>query len=175
MTAIMQAQLRSARILILVLALLVSIPASSGPDVGEIAPPLRVEALTPHPVAGDENPLKTLSGEYVYLDFWASWCPPCRIGFGELEALHKDLEPLGLRILAINVDEDREDAMTFLQAHPVTYPVVRDKDFSTTARYEPGPLPVGYLVDKQGHIVLIHRGFKPGDGARLRALIEPLL
>lgn len=65
--------------------------------------------------------------------------------------------------------------MTFLEAHPVSYPVVRDNNFRSTALYKLGPLPVGYLLDRQGHILLVHHGFKAGDGARLRAVIEPQL
>ena len=97
---------------------------AGGAVVGQEAPAVRLPALS-----GDGDvTLESLRGKVVYLDFWASWCGPCRVSFPILEALASELGPEGFEVLAINVDEVESDAQGFLSDVPVSYLVVRDAE-----------------------------------------------
>ena len=117
---------------------------------------------------------QTKSG-YALVDFWASWCGPCRISFPQLEQLRKELGPQGFEVLAISVDETESDALQFLSEVPVSYPVVHDGVGVTPEAYGILGMPTGYLIDRQGVVREIHQGYKKSDGAHLRTLIVELL
>jgi thiol-disulfide isomerase/thioredoxin len=95
---------------------------AAGVAVGQSAPAVSLPQLS----GAGEVSLESLQGKVVYLDFWASWCPPCRISFPILEQLRVELGPDGFEVLAINLDEVEADAQQFLSDTPVSYPVVRD-------------------------------------------------
>jgi thiol-disulfide isomerase/thioredoxin len=124
---------------------------------------------------GDEVSLASLRGKVVYLDFWASWCGPCRVSFPQLEKLRDELGAQGFEVYAINVDEVEADAQRFLNEVPVNYVVVRDGSGATPQAYGILGMPTGYLIDRQGVVRKIHQGFKKSDGAKLRAEIVELL
>jgi len=119
--------------------------------------------------------LESLRGKVVYLDFWASWCGPCRVSFPQLEQLRHELGPDGFEVLAINVDEEEADARQFLADVPVSYPVVRDGEGITPQTYGILGMPTGYLIDRQGVVREIHQGFRKSDGDKLRTAIIALL
>mgnify|MGYP001823380633 CR=1 FL=1 len=119
--------------------------------------------------------LAELRGKVVYLDFWASWCGPCRISFPQLEQLRAELGPRGFEVLAVNLDEHEADALSFLAAMPVSYPVVRDAAGDSPRAYGILGMPTGYLLDRQGVVRLVHQGYRRSDGERLRAEIVKLL
>lgn len=119
--------------------------------------------------------LEALGGKVVYVDFWASWCGPCRISFPVLEQLQSELGPDGFEVLAINVDEVESDARQFLSDVPVSYLVVRDADGATPRAFGVMGMPTGYLIDRQGIVREIHQGFRKSDGEQLRNSIVELL
>ena len=90
-------------------------------------------------------------------------------------ALRQELGPRGFEVLAVGVDESRDDALGFLAEAPVTYPVVWDPSGDTPRRYAILGMPTGYLIDREGVVRLVHQGFRRGDGERLRAEILHLL
>lgn len=139
--------------------------------MGELAPEVQLPQLSGE---GDVS-LSSLRGKVVYLDFWASWCGPCRVSFPQLEQLRGDLGAQGFEVYAINVDEVEADAQRFLSEVPVSYPVVRDGTGATPQAYGILGMPTGYLIDRQGVVRKIHQGFRKSDGARLRAEIVDLL
>lgn len=152
---------------------LFALPAAAGVQVGQSAPPISLPLIatgTPEVLT-----LDALRGKVVYLDFWASWCGPCRVSFPQLEALREELGPQGFEVLAVNVDEFEPDALRFLEDVSVTYPVVRDGDGVTPAIYGILGMPTGYLIDRAGTIRLIHQGYRKSDGAALREEIIELL
>jgi len=139
--------------------------------VGQAAPAVQLPQLS----SAGEVSLESLRGKVVYLDFWASWCGPCRISFPQLEQLRNELGPDGFEVLAINVDEVEADARRFLSEVPVSYLVVRDSEGITPGTYGILGMPTGYLIDRQGIVREIHQGFRKSDGAQLRAAIVELL
>lgn len=164
----------------LCLGLCLSVWVEAGVSVGQEAPAVDLPLLTTGFHSTDKNTsvnmsLATLRGKVVYLDFWASWCGPCRTSFPQLEQLRQDLGPRGFEVLAINVDEFEADALKFLTDIPVSYPVVHDAEGSTPRSYGILGMPTAYLIDREGVVRLVHQGFRKNDGASLRIEITKLL
>lgn len=158
----------------ILLAWLVCLPLwaqAEGVIVGQKAPALSLPALSG---SGDIS-LESLRGNVVYLDFWASWCGPCRVSFPILEKLAIEFGPQGFDVLAINVDEVEAEAQQFLADIPVSYLVVRDGQGVSPQVYGIMGMPTGYLIDRQGVVREIHQGFRKSDGEKLRAEIVMLL
>lgn len=144
---------------------------AAGVAVGQAAPAVNLPVL----LGPADTTLESLRGKVVYVDFWASWCGPCRVSFPQLEQLRVELGPQGFEVLAINVDEVEQDALGFLQDVPVTYPVVRDAQGTTPQTFGILGMPTGYLIDRQGVVRDIHQGFRKSDGEKLRTAIVKLL
>lgn len=118
---------------------------------------------------------EALKGEVIYVDFWASWCPPCVKSFPFMRQLMRDFEDKGLKVIAINLDENVEDAKGFLAKHPANFPVLLDASKQCAQDFGVIAMPSTYLVDKRGLVRHIHRGFRTGEADELRVLIEQLL
>ncbi len=144
---------------------------AGGAVVGQPAPELVLPALP----GGESVSLESLRGNVVYVDFWASWCGPCRVSFPQLEAIRQELGERGFEVLAVNVDEDADDALEFLAESPVTYPIVRDGNGVTPQAFGVLGMPTGYLLDRAGVVRHIHQGYKKSDGEKLRAAVLELL
>lgn len=144
---------------------------AAGVTVGQVAPAVSLPNLS---VAGEAS-LESLRGKVVYVDFWASWCGPCRVSFPQLEQLRNELGPKGFEVLAINVDEVEADARQFLSEVPVSYLVVRDAEGITPQTFGILGMPTGYLIDRKGIVREIHQGFRKSDGEKLRTAIVALL
>jgi len=157
---------------LLLLLLGFSVQAESVKE-GQLAPALNLPLLGAR--ADESMSLEALRGKVVYLDFWASWCGPCRLSFPQLEVLRQELGPRGFEVLAVNVDEFEDDALAFLDAIPVTYPVVRDADADSPARYGILGMPTGLLLDREGVVKRVHQGYRRSDGEKLRKEIVQLL
>jgi cytochrome c biogenesis protein CcmG, thiol:disulfide interchange protein DsbE len=119
--------------------------------------------------------LEDYAGKVVYLDFWASWCAPCRLSLPWMERLHREHAAAGLEVIAINVDEKAAEARRFLKRFPVGFPVVADPHGEIAALYDVRDMPSSYLIDRHGVVREVHRGFNRDSGARLRATIAALL
>ena len=160
--------------LLLLLACLPLWAHASPVAVGQAAPAIELPVLS-----ADAEPstasLSGLHGKVVYLDFWASWCGPCRKSFPELDQIRQELGPRGFEVFAVNVDEFEVDALKFLAQVPVSYLVVRDGAGSAPQTYGILGMPTGYLIDREGVVRLIHQGFRAKDGERLRVEISKLL
>ena len=158
--------------LLFALALCLPLCANAqGVAVGEAAPAVSLPALG----SEGEVSLKSLSGKVVYLDFWASWCGPCRVSFPLLDQLREELGPDGFEVFAINVDEDPSDAEQFLAEVPVSYLIVRDAAGVTPESFGILGMPTGYLIDRKGIVRNIHQGFRKSDEDKLRTEIIALL
>ncbi len=114
-------------------------------------------------------------GTVTYIDFWASWCGPCRLSLPALNRLQKDFDPSDFSIVAISVDYVDEDALDFLKRYPVDYPVLIDKTGDSGRAFSVAGMPSGYLLDRDGLIREIHVGFRKGDEEQLRESISALI
>ena len=112
----------------------------------------------------------------MLLNFWASWCGPCRQEMPELDALHRKYASLGFTVFGVNVEQDRAMAAKILRDIPVSFPILFDDDNVVSQLYEVDAMPVTVLVDRYGDIRFMHRGYKPGYELeyeqQLRALIR---
>lgn len=140
-------------------------------SVGDTAPNFKLPRLE---TKGNIQ-LKSYRGKVVYVDFWASWCGPCRVSLPELNTLRKKYRKQGFEVIAINLDEEKEEAMAFLKEFPVAYPTARDIEGSTPDQYGLQGMPTAYLIDKKGKVALVHEGFKKTDSQELSSHIASLL
>lgn len=140
-------------------------------NAGDTAPNFKLPRLER---SGDIQ-LKSYRGKVVYVDFWASWCGPCRQSLPELNLLRKKYRQQGFEVIAINLDEEKEEAMAFLKEFPVAYPTARDEEGTTPDQYGVQGMPTGYLIDRKGKVSLVHEGFKKTDSEELSAHIATLL
>jgi len=111
---------------------------------------------------GKNMRLEELRGEVVMLNFWASWCGPCRQEMPLMNDIYKEYKDLGFTILAVNVDEDSADADRFLTAVPVDFPVLYDNESKVSEIYNVDAMPTTVLIDRDGNKRFHHRGYKPG-------------
>ena len=119
--------------------------------------------------------MKDLEGSVVYLDFWASWCGPCRLSLPALDAIYQELQDQGLVVAAITVDAVEEDALDFLERYPVSYPIAFDNSGDVPTAFAVNGMPSGYLIDRSGNVRAVHVGFKRGDEVALRDDIIAML
>jgi peroxiredoxin len=125
--------------------------------------------------AGNNVKLSELKGSIVMVNFWASWCGPCRKELPAFEKLYKKYEPLGLVILAVNVDDDPAKANDLLSEVNITFPVLYDSDQAVSELYEVEAMPSTYFINRDGELVESHRSFKEGDEKKYKAIIKKLI
>lgn len=142
--------------------------AAAGLKEGDALPALRAEQF--------EGAVPSLAGKVVLLDFWASWCAPCKKSFPELEKLYRAYRDRGFVLLAVSVDEDPAAMREFLDRHSVSFAVVRDKNQLLVRAAGIESMPTSLLVDRSGKIRKVHNGFH-GDKTveALKREIEELL
>ena len=117
----------------------------------------------------------TYLGRVTYVDFWASWCGPCRLSLPALNRLSKEFDAADFGVVAISVDYVDEDALDFLKRYPVDYPVAIDKTGNSGRDFAVAGMPSGYLIGRDGLIREVHVGFRKGDEALLRDKIQQLI
>jgi len=111
---------------------------------------------------GQNIKLSEYRGQVVLINFWASWCGPCRQEMPYLDAIYQQYEPLGFTVLGINVEQDRAMADKILRDIPVTFPILFDNDNAVSELYDLDSMPLTVLVDRNGEVRYMHRGYKPG-------------
>ena len=119
--------------------------------------------------------LGSFRGSVVYVDFWASWCVPCRISMPALEGMYRKYRGMGLRVVGVNKDVARADAERFLKRVAVSFPLVADGDDAVARAFDVQAMPSGYLVDRRGIVRYVHRGFTDETASALAAEIQILL
>jgi len=140
-------------------------------SAGDTAPDFKIPRLE----AKGMISLKQYRGKVVYVDFWASWCGPCRQSLPALNVIRKELHKKGFEVIAINLDEERDDAMEFLKEFPVAYPTARDTSGKVPEAYGLVGMPTAYLIDKKGKVHMVHEGFRKSDIKELKQKINTLL
>jgi peroxiredoxin len=151
--------------------LLVLPGASQALEPGDRAPDFAAPALS----GKGTVELARYRGKVVYLDFWASWCAPCLKAIPEIEAMRSEFPSDAFQILAVNLDQKKAKALRFLEKHPIGYPSASDPKGRLPGQFGLETMPTSYLIDADGVIRYVHRGFKRGDGSKLRQEIRALL
>ncbi len=125
--------------------------------------------------SGDTLSLAQLKGKVVMLNFWASWCGPCRQEMPLLDQMHKRYSALGFTLVGVNVDADSKDAESWLSKTPVSFPVVFDRESKVSKLYDVSAMPSTVFIDRQGNVRYLHRGYKAGDEGEYLNQIRALL
>src|SRR6476646_5720025 len=124
---------------------------------------------------GTPVPLAAYEGKVLLIDFWASWCVPCKTSFPALDAIFREYEPRGLEVLAVNLDEERRHADAFLLAHPHQMPVLFDAKGAAPLAFGVKGMPTSFLIDKTGTIRFTHMGYSGNVAETYRREIIQLL
>jgi thiol-disulfide isomerase/thioredoxin len=119
--------------------------------------------------------LSELRGKVVYVDFWATWCAPCRYSLPMLNDLRREFGARGFEVLGVNIDQDEQAARKLVQKLGLEYPVLRDVGESTYEWYSISAMPAAYVVDRKGKVQVIRQGFQRKEFPDTRARIEKLL
>lgn len=112
--------------------------------------------------SGENIKLSDLKGQVVVMNFWASWCGPCRKEMPLLEELYVKYKDLGVVLLGINVESEPGKAFKFLEKVPVSFPILLDKENKVTELYSVDAMPTTVIIDRDGQIRTHHRGYKDG-------------
>ncbi len=119
--------------------------------------------------------LENLKGKVVYLDFWASWCLPCKESFPWLQEMKQSYADQGFEVLAVNLDKDRKLADAFLKEMDVDFLVAFDESGDSATEYKLRGMPSSYLIGRDGKIYASHIGFRKKDKQQLEQAIKKLL
>jgi peroxiredoxin len=135
------------------------------------APNFTLQSRDGKPVA-----LADLKGQVVMVNFWATWCQPCRQEMPHLEALYKKYNSLGFTLLGVNVEDNPEGAKKWLNENgPVTFPVLLDPKNEVSKLYKVVAMPSTVLVARDGTMRFIHHGYKPGYEGEYQTQVRALL
>ena len=119
--------------------------------------------------------LSDYRGQIVYLDFWASWCQPCRKSFTWMNKMQSLYGKEGFKVIAINLDESRQKADKFLEQIPANFDIAFDHRGNTAETYNVKAMPSSYLIDKHGNVIHANLGFRGKDEEKLEAKIRNLI
>jgi peroxiredoxin len=146
------------------------------------APAASLQAGAPAPAfelnsnSGKPVSLADLKGQIVLVNFWASWCGPCRQEMPILEQLNHQYRSKGVALIGVNVEPDSAAATAWLKATPVSFPILYDLDSKVSKLYEVQGMPNTVIIDRKGVVRYIHRGYSPGAENeyldQIRALIR---
>ena len=125
-------------------------------------------------LGGQTVKLSAMRGKVVLVDFWASWCEPCKKELPLLARMAPRLKAKGIEIVAINIDDNKQNAEAFVRQHGLALTVVNDSDKSIVGKYEPPKMPTSFSVDRNGVVRAVNDGFEPGDEGKLEQQLTAL-
>lgn len=157
--------------LLILLLSSVLLPGITARAISGVAPDFSLQSRD-----GGTVSLSEFRGQVVMINFWATWCGPCREEMPHLEALYQRYSALGFRLLGVNVEEDSENAEAWLEEMPVSFSILFDPENRVSELYDVIAMPSTVLVDRQGNIRFSHDGYQPGYEndyqTQIRALIR---
>lgn len=156
-------------LLILLVSLWVLAPANAASVQGK-APNFTLKSNT-----GKNIKLSELRGQVILLNFWASWCGPCRQEMPLLEKLQRRYSALGFTVLGVNVEEDPRKAKTLLKDISVSFPILFDTRNKVSKQYKVSAMPSTVMIDRDGNMRYLHKGYKPGDEAQYKKWVKQLI
>ena len=119
--------------------------------------------------------LSDFKGKIVYVDFWASWCGPCKQSFPWMNEIFNKYRAQGFELLAINVDKKKDDALAFERIAQVSFDIAYDPSGVTPKSYGIKAMPTSFLIGRDGRVMKIHSGFRAQERAELEAYIQSKL
>ncbi|MEM9622319.1 MAG: TlpA disulfide reductase family protein [Pseudomonadota bacterium] len=162
---------RSGAILLASLMLVLGNPLhASSVKVSEAAPDFTLKTLT-----GPNLRLEEYRGQVVLINFWASWCGPCRQEMPVLDRLHQRYEDTGFAVLGVNVEGEVKPAKEIVDKTNVTFPVLIDEGQAVSELYDLEAMPSTVVVDRDGLVRYVHLGYKPGDEAKYVEVVKKLI
>ena len=156
-------------LLVLLVSLWILTPVNASTIQGK-APNFTLKSNT-----GKNVKLSELRGQVILLNFWASWCGPCRQEMPLLEKLHKRYKALGFTVLGVNVEEDPRKAKTLLKDISVSFPILFDTSNKVSKQYKVSAMPSTVMIDRDGNMRYLHKGYKPGDEAQYKKWVKKLV
>lgn len=126
-------------------------------------------------ISGKNLKLSEYRGQVVMINFWASWCAPCRQEMPLLEDLYKKYKGLGFTLLGINVEQDSSKAKTLLRNIKVSFPILFDNKNKVSKLYKVSAMPTTVIVDRDGNLRYLHKGYKPGYERDYQKQVRTLL
>lgn len=132
----------------------------------------------PYWCAAQEQPVLDLNayeGQVVLLDFWASWCGPCRESFPWMSETEKKYHDKGFAVLGVNLDKDAASAEDFLRRFPAEFKIIFDATGAIAEQYHLMAMPSSFLIDRTGHVRYKHLGFRQDKRADYEAELQTLL
>jgi len=118
--------------------------------------------------------LSDLRGQVVMINFWATWCGPCRQEMPLLQQIQAKYEPLGFTLVGINVEPDSAAAITWLKQVSVSFPILFDQKNVVAEQFGVQGMPSSVFVDRAGNVRYVHRGYQPGDEAKYADMVRSL-
>jgi thiol-disulfide isomerase/thioredoxin len=160
---------RSLAIGLILSALVLPVGSATAQEVGSRAPSFDLP--------GAVKPVRfaDFKGRVVYVDFWASWCAPCKQSFPWMNDMQAKYGPRGFSVVGINVDQKREDADKFLVSTPANFLVAYDTTGKVAEIYQPKGMPTSFLIGADGKVRAVHIGFKDSNREELEREIQAAL
>lgn len=140
------------------------------PAVGQAAPDFTLKSAS-----GQNLRLRELRGEVVLINFWASWCGPCRQEMPLLNRIHEQYRKAGFTLLGVNIDDDPAAARDMARKLGVSFPVLLDTDKRVSRLYDVDTMPATLLLDRNGKVRYVHRGYRPGLEVTYQNQVRELL
>jgi peroxiredoxin len=143
-----------------------------------------------HPLLGNKGPdfsrktvtgdgrvvsLRALAGKVAIVDFWATWCEPCKKSFPKLEELNVKYKENGLQIVGISEDDDKAGIPEFASELGARFPLIWDENKSIASKWQPKSMPTTFVVDRKGTVRFVHLGYHAGDEAEIEREVKSLL
>jgi peroxiredoxin len=160
---------RPARALAMLVLVALAVPAAAV-NLQDEAPDFTLKSLE-----GTNLRLEEYRGQVVLINFWASWCGPCRQEMPLLDRLHQRYLDTGFAVLGVNVEGEEAPARELIDKIPVTFPVLIDEGQAVSELYRLEAMPSTVVVDRDGVVRYIHRGYKPGDEAKYVEVVKELI
>lgn len=150
-----------------------ALPAGTADAAGELAPDFSLRDLN-----NKEVSLSDYRGKVVLVNFWATWCGPCKVEMPHLDRMDAEFEDRGFEVLSISTDDARAASMVkpFIKKNGYQFTVLQDKTTAVVSKYNPAKtLPYTAIIDREGRIAHVHMGYNPGDEKKMREEILALL
>lgn len=162
--------MKGLRIILLVLSIFMGSSLASSGLTGQTAPDFVLKSST-----GENLRLSEYRGDVVMINFWATWCGPCRQEMPLLDELYGRYQRVGFSLLGVNIDDDSRRAMAMVNELGIRFPVLFDEEKKVSKLYEVEAMPLTILLDREGTVRHIHYGYKPGYEQKYLNEIRSLL